>query len=99
MKTNYVSWGDSLEILKSIPDNSIDLVITPPPYFQQRIYSADWQLGREDTVDEYLDKLSLIFAQCIRICKDSGNIVFNLGDRSIVLRFFYVWLKICQFIT
>lgn len=44
--------GDNLRILKLIPDNSINLIITSPPYFKQRDYGGG--IGNERTVEEYI---------------------------------------------
>lgn len=71
--------GDNLRILKLIPDNSINLIITSPPYFKQRDYGGG--IGNERTVEEYIENLVLVFSECFRILKDDGSIVFNLGDK------------------
>jgi site-specific DNA-methyltransferase (adenine-specific) len=83
MKINHVFCGDSLNILREIPDKSVNLVITSPPYFQQRAYFSDKELGREETIEEYLNNLSAIFSECVRVCSPVGNIVFNVGDKYI----------------
>jgi DNA methylase. len=48
--------GDSLKLLKEIPDNSINLIITSPPYFQQRDYEVEGAIGNEKSVEDYLEK-------------------------------------------
>ena len=81
---NKVINGDSLEVLRELPDNSIDLVITSPPYFQQRDYGNGInEIGNEKTEKEYLENLLNIFHECVRIVKETGTIVFNLGDKYI----------------
>jgi len=81
---NRVINGNSLEVLKNIPNSSIDLVITSPPYFQQRDYgNGKNEIGNEKTENEYLDNLLAIFYECVRVIKDTGTIVFNLGDKYI----------------
>lgn len=77
---NKVICGDALEILKTIPDNSVDLVITSPPYYKQRKYGGTG-IGNELTVDEYINNLMEVFRECVRVIKDSGSIVFNIGDK------------------
>jgi len=74
--------GDSLKILKEIPNDSIDLIITSPPYFQQRDYEGIG-IGNERTVEEYIDNLLCIFGECVRVLKKSGSIVFNIGDKYV----------------
>ncbi len=74
--------GDSLQILEDFVDNSIDLIITSPPYFQQRDYgNGNLGIGNEETEEDYLEKLIQVFKNCVRVTKDTGTIVFNLGDK------------------
>ena len=81
---NKVINGDNLEVLSKLPNNSIDLIITSPPYFQQRDYGNGInEIGNEKTEKEYLDNLLNVFHECVRITKDTGTIVFNLGDKYI----------------
>ena len=72
--------GDSASVLKNFPDNSINMVITSPPYFQQREY-AGGEIGGEHSVDRYVDAMIEVFHECVRVVKEDGNIVFNLGDK------------------
>ena len=71
--------GDNLELIKQLPDCSIQLVITSPPYFQQRNYGSG--MGNEMNVDEYIEILLCLFRECVRVVTDDGNIVFNIGDK------------------
>ncbi len=81
---NNIIQGDSLEILKKLPDNSIDLVITSPPYYQQRNYgNGKNEIGNEANQEEYIGNLLQVFHECVRVIKDTGTIVFNLGDKYI----------------
>jgi site-specific DNA-methyltransferase (adenine-specific) len=74
--------GDSLHILKQINTASIDLVITSPPYFQQRDYdNKNLGNGNETTEEEYLDNLLAIFHETVRVTKPTGAIVYNVGDK------------------
>lgn len=74
--------GDCIEVMKDIPDGSIDLTVTSPPYFNQRNYEAgDKEIGLEKDVESYLDNLNTLFIECLRVLKDTGTIVFNLGDK------------------
>jgi site-specific DNA-methyltransferase (adenine-specific) len=70
---------DNLTILKLIPDNSINLIITSPPYFKQRDYGSG--IGNEKTVEQYIENLIFVFSECVRILRKDGSIVFNLGDK------------------
>lgn len=72
--------GDSLEILKTLPDSSIDCCVTSPPYYGLRDYGADGQIGLEKTPEEYINKLVHIFSEVRRVLKDSGTLWINIGD-------------------
>jgi site-specific DNA-methyltransferase (adenine-specific) len=79
---NKIYCGNCNDVLQTLPDNSIDLIITSPPYFQQRDYGGGG-IGNETKVEEYIDSLIEIFRQCVRVTKNTGTIVFNLGDKYI----------------
>lgn len=70
---------DNLTVLRQISDNSINLIITSPPYFQQRDYGST--VGNEKTVEQYIENLIFVFSECVRILREDGSIIFNLGDK------------------
>jgi len=75
---------DNLNAIKSLPNGSINLIITSPPYFQQRDYGYDYGaagIGSEPSLQEYLDRLLCLFRECVRVTANDGSIVFNLGDK------------------
>ena len=80
MKTNTILQGDALAVLKTLPDESIDCVVTSPPYWALRDYGVDGQLGREPTFQEYITKLCDIFDEIKRVLKKTGTCWVNLGD-------------------
>lgn len=75
--------GDSRDLINYVPPESMDLVISSPAYFNQREYSSKLEMGQEATVGEYIASLVDFFKSCVRITKDSGSIIFNLGDKYI----------------
>jgi site-specific DNA-methyltransferase (adenine-specific) len=79
---NKIICADCTHELQNLPDNSVDLVLTSPPYFQQRDYGGGG-IGNENIVDDYIDGLIKIFRECVRVTKKTGTIVFNLGDKYI----------------
>lgn len=79
---NKILCGDSNRVLQEMPDDFVDLVITSPPYFQQREYGGGG-IGNEIKIEDYIDNLVKIFRQCVRVTKNTGAIVFNLGDKYI----------------
>lgn len=77
---NKVIQGDCLEVMKTIPDESINCVVTSPPYWALRDYGVDGQLGLEPTFQEYITKLCDIFDEVKRILKKDGTCWVNMGD-------------------
>lgn len=78
---NSIMQGDALSALRELPSASIHCVITSPPYYMQRDYSAPHQIGDEDSPSEYVDNLSAVFSECRRVLKDDGTLWLNLGDK------------------
>ncbi|GAB4498968.1 MAG: site-specific DNA-methyltransferase [Anaerolineales bacterium] len=77
---NEIICGDSAELLTRIPSDSIDLIITSPPYYQQREYDGGG-IGNENAPEDYISALMNIFRECVRVMKPTGSIVFNVGDK------------------
>jgi site-specific DNA-methyltransferase (cytosine-N4-specific) len=77
---NQVICGDTLETLKTFPAESIDCVITSPPYYGLRDYGIEGQIGLEKTPEEYLDKLREIMIEIKRVLKKTGTVWWNMGD-------------------
>lgn len=71
--------GDALAILRSLPEASVDVAITSPPYYMKRKYLAGG-IGLEDTYQEYIDNLVEICAEVYRVLKPTGSFWFNVGD-------------------
>lgn len=68
--------GDSRLVLKNIPDNSVRLVVTSPPYWDLVDYGVFGQIG-QSRYTEYLDDLLLIWKECERILRPNGKICIN----------------------
>jgi len=77
---NQIINGDTLTVLKDLPSNSIDCIITSPPYWGLRDYGVDGQLGLEPTLDMYIDHLLEITAELKRVLKPTGVMFWNHGD-------------------
>jgi len=80
---NQIYCGDSKTIINDVASESVNLLICSPPYFNQRDYGSKLEIGQENTVEEYIDSLVLFFKSCMRIIKNNGSIIFNLGDKYI----------------
>jgi len=80
---NLILCGNCSEELRSLPPDSVDLVLTSPPYFQQREYAGGDCIGNEKTVEEYIENIVSVFQECVRVIKPTGTIVFNIGDKYV----------------
>lgn len=72
--------GDVLEKLATLDPDSIDCVITSPPYYGLRDYGQTNQIGLETSLREYLDKLQQVMQALRRVLKPTGSIFWNIGD-------------------
>ena len=72
--------GDCLEVMRGLPDKSVQCGVTSPPYFGLRDYGESGQLGLEPTPEEYVEKLVAIFNEFKRVLRDDGTLWLNLGD-------------------
>jgi DNA modification methylase len=72
--------GDVRQALASLPDQSVQTVITSPPYWGLRDYGTTGQLGQEDTPYEFVENLVEIFRDVKRVLRDDGTVWLNLGD-------------------
>jgi DNA modification methylase len=72
--------SNNLDILKTLPNESINCCITSPPYWALRDYGVDGQLGLEPTFHEYLDRLIAIFDEVKRVLRKDGTCWVVLGD-------------------
>lgn len=72
--------GESLEVLKAMPNESVNCVITSPPYWNLRDYGIVGQLGLEKTFQEYINRLCNIFDEVKRVLKKDGTCWVVLGD-------------------
>lgn len=76
-KLNQVHQGDCLDLINKLPDSSVDVVVTSPPYWGQRTSSGT---GTEEDPRAYLDFLSNVFANLAAKLKPEGILWINLGD-------------------
>tara|TARA_R100000664_G_scaffold8283_1_gene13691 strand:+ start:40 stop:1002 length:963 start_codon:yes stop_codon:yes gene_type:complete len=79
-KVNTILQGDVIERLQDIEDNTIQCVVTSPPYWGLRDYGEDEQLGLEETPEEYVENMVKVFREVRRALKDDGTLWLNLGD-------------------
>lgn len=72
--------GDARTILSRLPSRSVNTVITSPPYFWQRDYNINNQIGLEDTINGYVENLREVFRGIRHVLAEDGTVFLNLGD-------------------
>ena len=77
---NVVLVGDVRKRLAELPAESVDCVMTSPPYFQLRNYGRPEQIGLEANVEAWADELRLVMRDVARVLKPGGSLWLNVGD-------------------
>lgn len=72
--------GDALAVLRSMPDESVDCIVTSPPYWGLRNYGVDGQLGLERSLGEHIAVMVEVFREVRRVLKKNGTLWLNYGD-------------------
>ena len=72
--------GDCIEGMRRLEGQSVNCVVTSPPYFGLRDYGHDGQIGLEASPDAYVSKLVEVFREVRRVLRDDGTVWLNLGD-------------------
>ncbi|MDR9781618.1 DNA-methyltransferase [Rhizobium redzepovicii] len=72
--------GDCIEAMRSMPANSVDCVVTSPPYWGLRDYGVTGQIGLEPTLGKHLEVMVAVFREVWRILKPQGTLWLNYGD-------------------
>jgi DNA modification methylase len=80
MDTNTIHTGDVRDRLADLPDDSVHMAMTSPPYFGLRDYGHDDQIGLEDDLAEYVEELVAVGRDLRRVLRDDGSWWLNLGD-------------------
>ncbi|MGW4842752.1 DNA-methyltransferase [Nocardia brasiliensis] len=77
---NHLAVGDALDRLRQLPDGTVDMALTSPPYFRLRNYDVPKQIGLEDHADEWVANLAAISREVHRVLVPTGTFWLNLGD-------------------
>lgn len=72
--------GSALEVMGDMDNESINCIVTSPPYYCLRDYKIDGQIGLEETVEEYIHSLCAVMDESFRVLKKDGLLFLNLGD-------------------
>lgn len=81
MKTNHkIINSDSRKMLE-VADSSTQLVVTSPPYWQLKDYGSSDQIGFNDSYEEYINNLNLVWKECYRVLENGCRLCVNIGDQ------------------
>jgi DNA modification methylase len=75
----WVQIADARSLLQ-LPDNSVDLVVTSPPYWRKRDYKLENQIGQEKTPEQYVANIISAMREWRRVLRPSGSVFLNIGD-------------------
>lgn len=79
-KPNNIYNFDAVQLMGLLQPNSVNCIVTSPPYFGLRDYGVEGQIGLETTPDEYVKALVNVFAAAHRVLRPDGTLWLNLGD-------------------
>jgi DNA modification methylase len=76
----HIHHGDALEVLRTMPEASVDCCVTSPPYYGLRDYGVAGQIGLERTPEEFIARLVDVFREVRRVLNPRGTLWVNIGD-------------------
>jgi DNA modification methylase len=84
LELDRVHTGSAVDVLSTLPSKCVNTVVTSPPYFGHRKYTGEFdsvdEVGREESVGDYVQRLVKIFEEVRRVLRDDGTLWLNLGD-------------------
>lgn len=80
MTNHTIIFGDSRN-MSDVPDKSVQLIITSPPYWQLKDYGTENQIGFNDNYEDYINNLNLVWQECNRVLADGCRLCINIGDQ------------------
>lgn len=81
MKTHHIIVNGDSRRMTELPDNSVHLVITSPPYWQLKDYGTENQIGFHHSYEEYINNLNLVWKECYRTLHNGCRLCVNIGDQ------------------
>lgn len=88
-------WFGSSEQMPFVPDESVDLVVTSPPYWNLKRYGAADEIGHEPYGD-YLDRLGAVWAECFRAARDDAVLIVNVANRRHRKEYFPISMDVAR---
>lgn len=80
-KTQHIIINGDSRSMSELQDNSVHLIITSPPYWQLKDYGNEKQIGFNDSYEQYINNLNLVWKECFRVLHDGCRLCINIGDQ------------------
>lgn len=81
MQTTHIHINGDSRKMNLIPDESVHLIVTSPPYWQLKDYGTENQIGFHDNYENYINNLNLVWKECYRIMHKGCRLCINIGDQ------------------
>ncbi len=81
MKTNHTIINGDSRHMSQLPDKSIHLALTSPPYWQLKDYGTNNQIGYNENYESYINNLNLVWKECYRVLHNGCRLCVNIGDQ------------------
>lgn len=81
LQTNHTIINGDCRYMKEVADKSVHLIITSPPYWQLKDYGTANQIGFNDSYEQYINHLNLVWKECYRVLHDGCRLCINIGDQ------------------
>ncbi len=81
ISTNHLIINGDSRNMAELADNSVNLVITSPPYWQLKDYGSSNQIGFDDNYEDYINNLNLVWQECYRVLDNGCRLCVNIGDQ------------------
>lgn len=81
MQTKHILINGDCRNMALVPNESVQLIVTSPPYWQLKDYGDDRQIGFNDSYEEYVNNLNLVWSECFRVLECGCRLCINIGDQ------------------
>lgn len=81
MPTHHILINGDSRRMSQIQDESVELIVTSPPYWQLKDYGTENQIGFNQSYEDYINHLNLVWAECFRILQPGCRLCINIGDQ------------------
>ena len=81
LNTKHIIVNGDCRKMAELSDKSVHLIVTSPPYWQLKDYGSDNQIGFNDSYEQYINHLNLVWKECHRVLHDGSRLCINIGDQ------------------